>query len=213
RPVVGQILGGPNGFVATGVGSDDGKNQGRVWHSTDGMNWDEPDLALFDALVVGSLVATSTAYFLVAQPNLDRADAPEGPPMLYRSTDGTLWVEVGPAPATVHGLGALGDLLVAQLLTSELTPTADGSKTATTGLATSPDGINWTPAEVDGFDPNAMSTFDMQVVTGGGRSFMRSIGPGSESRVWSSRDGTSWSQLPDPPISGLLTATDRALVI
>ncbi|MGI9029718.1 MAG: sigma factor-like helix-turn-helix DNA-binding protein [Ilumatobacteraceae bacterium] len=66
RSAVAGVVSGPTGFVATGMGFDDGRNQGRVWFSRDGMAWEEPAFDLFDAKAVGLPAATSEAFYVVA---------------------------------------------------------------------------------------------------------------------------------------------------
>ncbi|MTA14118.1 MAG: hypothetical protein F2534_16080, partial [Actinobacteria bacterium] len=92
RSQVTKAIAGPVGFVAIGMGFDDGANQGRVWFSVDGSIWEEPALGVFDTLAVWGVAATSEAYFVLASPNPDRVAA--GDPELYRSTDGRSWLPV-----------------------------------------------------------------------------------------------------------------------
>lgn len=203
---VEAVVSGPNGFVATGMGLDDGKNWGRVWHSTDGVTWTEPAIDLFGARWVGTPVATATAYFVIAWPNTDRADAPEGV-SLFRSADGETWQSVAPADG-LQLLGVAGDRLVAMWAGtpgSSSDGTIDPATTApspTTELRVSLDGVEWVPAVFEDGTPK-YATYGW-TVSAGGRSYLNGFADGNDLTVWESENGLEWHRLAALPMEGIL---------
>lgn len=195
---VDAVVSGPNGFVATGMGLDDGKNWGRVWHSTDGVTWTEPAVDVFGARWVGVPVATPTAYFVIAGPNPDRADAPTGT-SLFHSLDGEDWQPVATADG-LQLLGAAGDRLVA--VWTEAMPASDGVDPNTTvpmprtEVRVSFDGINWAPAMFTEGAPDV--TVFGWTIAAGGRTYLNGE-VDAELVIWESMDGLEWHRLPAPP--------------
>lgn len=209
---VDAAVAGPAGFVATGVGLGDGMNWGRVWHSADGVSWTEPAVDVFGARWVGAPVATSTAYYLIAGPNSDRADTPADT-SIFRSVDGENWQPVGLADG-LQLLGAAGDLLVAAWTGATPALTTDASQPSPdlplppTELRVSVDGINWTAAVLVDSAPGF--AFYGWIVTAGGRYYLIEGYDGLV--VWESIDGLEWRKLPTPP-QGLLTTLGDAVAI
>ena len=213
RSSVTGIVAGPGGFVATGMGFDGQRNQGRVWFSTDGLSWTEPALDLFDALVVSRPVATSTAFYVAAATNADRTpqDEGEGQPsladaFLYRSVDGVSWERWGaPLGELPVGLAGVGD----GLLRTAWSPDRDELVPWW-----SADGASWSRAQFSDervglpLDRNAVTVDGIHYV-GGRRSTARQAGLD----IWSSRDGSIWERLPSPPAEGALTAAAGDLVL
>lgn len=210
RSQVTQAVAGPAGFVAVGMGFDDGRNQGRVWYSTDGHSWEEPALDLFDAKVIDTVAATSDAYFVVAYTNTDRLGLGEGAnpadAQLFRSIDGRNWEPWGDPWGEAQVIGGVGGALLRS-------PSQSGS------LEWSADGITWTAAEfpdsgVDGSYFNLRGglayTADAIYLTGS------TTDPSDEFSfaVWSSDDnGRSWHQLTAPPGLGTIATVPDGVVM
>lgn len=213
RSGVEAAVAGPTGFVATGMGLDDGKNWGRVWHSADGMTWSEPAVDVFGARWVGAPVATSTAYYVIAGPNTDRADAPTDT-SVFRSVDGENWQPVGVADG-LQLLGAAGDRLVAVWTGATPAFTTDASQPSPdlplppTELRVSVDGINWTAAVLVDSAPG-FAHYGW-IVTAGGRYYLNEGYDGLV--VWESADGREWRRLPSPPQGVLATLGDSAAIV
>lgn len=126
RSHVSQVVAGPGGFVATGIGFDGGQNQGRVWFSSDGRTWVEPAPTLFHPIQnLHPLVGTGKGYFVFGAAENPRSEVPM-PPKLYRSPNGVDWEELphpgGPdatAPLILWGAsGRLYSVIDAQLRAS-----------------------------------------------------------------------------------------------
>jgi hypothetical protein len=205
RSQVAAVTAGPGGFVATGMGFDDGRNQGRVWYSPDGLVWQEPALELFDAKSVGLPVALGDAYYVVAQSNPDRLGRTEGTPgpadaQLYRSTDGLTWEPWGEPWGDAGSLASTGRVLLRSAGVGSLQWSDDGLIWNT---ATFPDGA------VDG------AGFDMWtggVIHDADTAYLRGF-VGDEFVVWSSTNGSEWHQLPAPPAGGNIAAVPDGLII
>lgn len=204
RSQVSRVTAGPAGFVAIGMGFDDGKNQGRVWHSTDGFTWDEPAFERFEAKGVSSVAATADAYFVLAGTNPDRlglGEAGVSPDVqLFRSTDGRRWEPWGDLWAESGGMTSAGGVL---LRSSEI-----GS------LEWSADGLGWAAATFTGVPPQG-ADFDMHV--GGvahrdGVAYLRGF-DAERFVVWSSTDGRTWERLPTPPAGGSIAVVPDGIVV
>jgi hypothetical protein len=210
---VDAVVSGPAGFVATGVGLADGKNWGRVWHSTDGLTWTESAVDLFGARWVSTPVATTTAYFVIAGPNTDRADAPADT-SLFRSVDGETWQPIGPADG-LQLLGVAGDRLVAvatgapQGFSSDTSGPSTTAPMPATGLKVSSDGITWASAAFPDGLPE-FTTFGW-VVAAGGRFYLDGLA--DDRVVWESTDGLEWHHLPALPAQGVLATLGDAPAI
>lgn len=212
---VEAVVSGPNGFVATGMGLEDGKNWGRVWHSTDGVTWTEPAVDVFGARWVGTPIATSTGYFVIAWPNTDRADAPVGV-SLFHSIDGENWQSIAPADG-LQLLGVAGDRLVAMWTGAPATSsggTIDPATTApspTTELRVSLDGVEWVPAVFEDGTPQ-FATYGW-TVSAGGRSYLNGFANADDLAVWESENGLEWHRLPALPDVGILSTLGDAPAI
>ena len=203
RSQVAKVVAGPAGFVAIGMGFDDGRNQGRVWHSSDGLVWDEPAFDLFDPKGVGSITATADAYFVVAGTNPDRLGLGEGASspdlQLFRSTNGRNWEPWGEPWGNSGAVASTDDVIL---------------RTSEPGLLEwSADGVEWTTATFpDG--PVDGAYFDMfgGAVQDGDIAYLRGF-VADEFAVWSSTDGRSWQQLPTPPAGGTIAAVPDGIVM
>lgn len=194
RSQVSGITAGPGGFVATGMGFDDGRNQGRVWFSTDGTTWGEPALDVFDAKAVSAPAATSEAFYVVAQTNQDRLpNSHEGDPsvpdaQLYRSVGGRSWSPIGSSLGNLPQLGAAGDTLLR----------VDNSR----DLSWSVDGLTWTPATFPASPPDLVSLGDGNgLPPGPGPWYLYGIRNGNPA-LWRSDDAHTWTEIPAPPGGG-----------
>ncbi|MFT3852282.1 MAG: hypothetical protein QM733_06050 [Ilumatobacteraceae bacterium] len=203
RSQANGVTAGPGGFVATGMGFDDERNQGRVWFSPDGLTWEEPALDVFDAKAVGAPAATSEAFYVIAVTNPDRLpNSHEGDPVpndahLYRSVDGRTWERWGDVLSHIDRIAAAGDTLL-RLDAGSL-------------LFWSVDGLTWTPATV----PEAPAFIGL----GDGNAFTPGPGPwyifGSRDDgpvLWQSDDARTWTEIPAPPGGGRPVPTDDGLV-
>ena len=218
-----SLVAGPTGFVAVGIGFEDGRNVGRVWFSADGSSWQEPALAVFDAWSVAQVTATSTAFYVTAAPNPDRSeDDAAGPSKIFRSPDGIAWTDIGPAPGNGY-LMAAGDLLLSIGYTvpppsTNSSVVADSPSTASRATSTvlmSQDGVIWLPA-----------TTDADLVSPGmiGNMFVRSdhawyldvFDPADPTQTWhvsATTDGRSWTRVSDPPFGGPLIGVPGGVII
>lgn len=197
---IGSIAAGPGGFVATGLGFDDfSDGQGRVWFSSDGVNWTEPAHDLFAPQGVGNVVATPDAYWLYATPTPPTEGSPPEPSQLYRSNNGTDWSPVGEQTDHSANLLAIDDVL--------LQAGDDG------GIATSTDGLTWSPALLDTRSVSSEPAyFDDRLAEVDGTFYIRSWTATGTWAMWSTTTGTSWTELPTPQTPGRLTGTDTALL-
>lgn len=207
RSQVSDITGGPTGFVAVGLGVDDGKNQGRVWFSPDGLSWQEPALAQFDTMSIGSVVATTTAFYVLAFPNTDRVAS--GPGVLYSSADGITWTPLGNPPGS---LDVVGDLLVSISDEHPATTTAQGILITDQLMQVSTDGATWTSATFVGADPTEQMSFPATPIVHSNTlhyvmTTESTAGTNVVTRIWSTADGRTWTPLPEPPILGPLIGT------
>ena len=191
------LVAGPAGFVATGMGLQPGRNDGRVWFSANGATWVEVQYQTFEAMGLAAPVATSNAFWIAAVPNRDRSDAPDVPGQLYRSTDGINWASVG-APADGVELGSV--LAAGPLLFAE-----DISRPGT--VIVSRDGRNWHAAA--GLGPMTMHTATYV----GGVAYLLGLAPGGAFDLWSTTDGTDWRQLSAPPDPGQLFELGGSLAV
>ena len=85
---ISSIAAGPGGFVAVGLGFDGDltAGQGRVWFSTDGVTWAEPDRDLFAPQGIYMVAATSHGYYLYATPTPPTEGSPAEPAQLSPAT-------------------------------------------------------------------------------------------------------------------------------
>ena len=200
RSQVTKAIAGPVGFVAIGMGFDDGANQGRVWFSVDGSIWEEPALGVFDTLAVWGVAATSEAYFVLASPNPDRVAA--GDPELYRSTDGRSWLPVeADLPRDPQIGSAAGGLVMT------------GGEPGQLVLRWSADGESWADAAID---LSQTGLVDLQLANDADAevSYLRGMrSDGEELQIFSSVDGRNWSLLPAPPIAGAFAASANGLTL
>ncbi|MEQ1699852.1 MAG: hypothetical protein ABMA25_07075 [Ilumatobacteraceae bacterium] len=205
RSNVDAVVAGPNGFVATGMGLDDGKNWGGLWHSIDGVTWTEVIGPNFGASSLGAPVATTSAYYVISWP-VQRSGTFAHSPMLFSSVDGTDWLPLAPADG-LQLLGAVGDLLVAvttgagQGLDGDTAGPSTTAPVPPTEVLVSVDGVTWTPALFKDGVPE-FTTFGW-IVSAGGRSYLNGVS--SDLIVWESTDGMEWHQVPAPPEQGVLT--------
>lgn len=204
RSQVSRVAFGPAGFVAIGMGFDEGKNQGRVWHSADGITWDEPAFELFESRSVMSVAATADSYFVLAGTNPDRlglGEAGVSPDVrLYRSTDGRSWEPWGDLWGESGGMTSAGGVL---LRSPEI-----GS------LEWSADGLDWAAATFTDVPPQN-GFFDMEpggVAHGDGIAFLRGF-DAERFVVWSSTDGRTWDRLPSPPAGGSMAIVPGGVVV
>jgi hypothetical protein len=203
RSQVSRVVAGPSGFVAIGMGFDDGRNQGRVWHSTDGLVWDEPAFDLFDSRSVSGVAATSDAHYVIAGTNPDRLGLGEGASspdvQLFRSTNGRSWEPWGEPWGYAGAVAAADDVLL---------------RSPEVGmLEWSIDGLDWTSASFTDV-PVDDAYFD---ILGGvtqidETAYLRGF-TADKFTVWSSTDGRSWQQLPTPPDGGAIAAVPDGLVM
>jgi hypothetical protein len=203
RSQVSRVVAGPGGFVAIGMGFDDGQNQGRVWHSSDGLTWEEPAFDLFDSKQVGSIAATAEAYFVVAGTNPDRLGLGEGASspdiQLFRSADGTRWEPWGEPWGNNGDVTSTDNVLL---------------RSPEPGLLEwSADGIEWSIAAF-GDSPVDGAYFDVWggVIRDGETAYLRGFAA-DEVAVWSSTDGRSWQQLPTPPAGGTIAGVPGGIVL
>ena len=194
RSLVSKVTSGPVGFVATGMGFDDGANQGRVWFSADGVIWEEPALDIFDALSVYGPAATADAYFVLAFPNADRL--PVGSGQMYRSFDGRSWEPVG-APITEPS--ALGNANGGLLLASP------------PNLRWSADGQVWTDATID-LSNTGLLDVELPNDPTADVSYIRGLSS-SDLQIFESVDGLTWTMLPTPPLGGPVATTPAGLTV
>jgi hypothetical protein len=185
------------------MGFDDGRNQGRVWHSTDGLVWDEPAFDLFEPMGVSSVAATVDAYFVVAGTNPDRLGPGEGASspdlQLFRSTDGIRWEPWGEPWGNSGAVTSTVGLLL---------------RSPEPGLLEwSADGVGWTAATFSHGTVND-AYFDTSggVVQDGDTAYLRGF-VADQFAVWSSTDGRSWQQLPTPPGGGTIAAVPEGIVM
>ncbi len=200
RSQVTKAITGPRGFVAIGMGFDDGAKQGRVWFSADGRTWEEPALDVFDALQVMGVAATRDAYFVVAYPNPDRAPAAE--PQLFRSNDGRSWLPVDVDLPRSSQIGSAGGGIVVA-----------GGESGGFVLRWSADGESWTDAAID---LSQTGLVDLQLPNDADAevSYLRGIRSDREElQIFSSVDGRNWSLLPAPPIAGAFTVSTNGLTM
>lgn len=205
RSQVWGVVSGPGGFVATGMGFDDGKNQGRVWFSPDGLSWVEPALEVFDAEAVGYPAATRDAFFVVAQSNTDRLGLGEGAAapndaQLFRSVDGQRWEPWGDPWGAGGSLASTSDVLLRQQPDRP--------------LEWSPDGLTWAPTSL-GAETNNGLFLDLGhegVIHGEGATYLRGE-DGQEFVIWSSTDGQLWEALPAPPAGGSVASVPDGLIV
>lgn len=209
RSSVDSIVANTLGFVATGMGFDDGRNQGRVWHSADGMSWTEPAFDLFDAKAVFGTAASDDAFYVLAATNADRTPQNEGEGIgsledaqIYRSTDGITWSPWGQENATTMGIAASGDHLLRQTAPNRLEWTTDGD---TWTASTFSDGAD----DITLLDVNSSGLIDGEVT------YLRGFrGDANTFTVWASRDhGQTWDELPPPPAGGFMVQTPDGLLI
>lgn len=205
RSQVVAVVAGPTGFVAIGMGFDDAQNQGRVWHSPDGLAWEEPALDLFDPKTVEGLAATDDAYFVLAGTNPDRlglGEAAVSPDrQLFRSTDGRNWEPWGGPWGESGGVASTGEVLLRR------SPPPGP-------VEWSIDGQDWTAATFsDG--PVGDAFFDVStggVVQADGITYLRGFA-GTKSTVWSSSNGREWDRLPTPPAGGTVASVPGGIVV
>ena len=224
----------PSRFVA--VGGEYGgasRQHGAAWTSTDGISWRRATLTdpgdwMRDVVVGGpGLVAVGTG---VGVGELPRA-------AIWTSPDGTLWTRVpdGPlfenamASAVVTGPGGL------IAVGSVIDPTSGALRPT---VWTSRDGLAWRAAQVSGdplpsgppqaFEGSLMT--DVIRLAGGwlavGSSLdIRTDGALINAAMWTSRDGATWTRLPDEPVfqggisssfgfgAGIVTQKDGEVVV
>ena len=204
RSQVTGLSAGPGGFVATGMGFDDGRNQGRVWFSLDGSSWSEPALDVFDAKsMVGAPAATSQAYYVVAATNADRLpNSHEGDPApsssrLYRSVDGHIWSPWGDQIGSIQQIAAAGNTLLRLDMDNQ--------------LYWSSDGLSWNATVIPGHPT--------LVTLGDGNAFSPGIGPwyiygerNNAPALWQSTDAKTWTEIAAPPGGGRPAATSAGLI-
>jgi len=219
-------------FVAVGVeyGGASGQH-GAAWTSTDGISWRRATLTdpgdwMRDIVVGGpGLVAVGTGVG-----ELQRA-------AIWTSPDGSLWtlVEDGPlfehaaASAVVAGPGGL------VAVGNQIEPTTGALRPM---AWTSDDGLGWRAAQVTGdpppsgppqaFEGSLMA--DVIRLAGGWLAVgsdldIRTDGALINAAMWTSRDGASWTRLPDEPVfqggissgfgfgAGIVTQKDGEVVV
>ncbi len=196
RSEVSDIVAGPGGFVATGLGFDNGQNQGRVWFTVDGQLWEEPAFELFDTKLVGPVAATADAFYVVAITNADRTPEDEGEAnptvgdsQLYRSADGRNWEPWGEPIQRPYDIAATADTLL---------------RTAVSGFEWSPDGLEWSEVSLESSGDVVGQISSGPLVTGD-PNYLHGFDDGSFT-IWTSTDGRSWSKLPEPPTMGFVVA-------
>jgi hypothetical protein len=200
RSQVWKAIAGPVGFVAIGMGFDDGANQGRVWFSVDGSVWEEPALGVFDTLAVWGVAATSEAYFVLASPNPDRVAA--GDPGLYRSTDGRTWLPVETDLPRDPRIGSAAGGLV-----------MTGGEPGQFVLRWSADGESWADAAID-LSQTDLIDLELPNDADAEVSYLRGLSSDlGELQIFSSVDGRNWSLLPAPPIGGPFAASANGLTL
>jgi len=204
RSQVAGIVSGPGGFVATGMGFDDSRNQGRVWFTTDGENWVEPAFELFDTKTVGLPAATSTAFYVMAATNTDRTSANEGEDQpyvenaqLYRSTDGLDWEPWGEPMGDFVDLAATGDTLL---------------RSSGAGLEWSVDGLDWSAAAIESDNELEAMQLGGAPLVAGTPSFLHGF-DGGVFTIWTSSDGRSWTKLPTPPAWGFVVSQPQGTLL
>lgn len=200
RSQVTKVITGPTGFVAIGMGFDDGANQGRVWFSADGTMWEEPALDVFDALIVSGVAATRDAYFVLAEPNADRVPAAD--PLLFRSNDGKNWQPLDADLPRNPQIGSAGGGIVLA-----------GGDSGGIVLRWSADGETWADAAID-LSQTGLIDLELPNDADAAVSYLRGIRSDREElQIFASVDGLSWSLLPAPPVGGLFAASADALTL
>lgn len=209
RSSVESIVANAHGFVATGMGFDDGRNQGRVWHSADGLSWSEPAFDVFDTKAVFGSAASDDAFFVLAATNADRTPQNEGEGtgtlddvQIYRSADGITWLPWGEPDSSIMGIATSGNHLLRQTAPNRLEWSTDGD---TWMISEFPDGGN----DITLLDVNASG------LIAGDVTYLRGFrGDTNTFAIWASRDdGRSWTELPTPPAGGFVVETPTGLLI
>lgn len=211
RSTVTGIVAGPTGFVATGVGYDDQRNQGRVWFSPDGLTWQEPALDVFDTLVVSNPIATSTAFYVAAATNTDRTSDDEGEAQLtlpdaylYRSEDGFTWQRWGESLGELPLIAAAGDGVLRYTRPNSDRDPRDPVERPKWWSA---DGSSWSRAAFEGDDVGSVGLLidEFDAIAVAGTTYVAGYlhtDQGGEFGFWSSADGLAWERLPEPPGPG-----------
>lgn len=206
RSTVEAVVAGPSGFVATGFGTDDGRNQGRVWFSADGEVWSEPAFEVFETLRVSDPISTRDAYFVLASTNLDRLpDGPSDPSLvaesnIYRSIDGETWTKWGDAQDRLLSIAPAGKSVIRQ--------TFEGS------IEWSQDGVQWTRSSFDPIGGDAaVPALVAKVIEIGPEVYLWGSADGLVT-VWRSvDDGISWAEVASPPGGGLVWNNGGTLTV
>ena len=215
------VVAGPTGFVAVGIGFEDGRNVGRVWFSADGSSWQEPALDVFDAWSVAQVTATSTAFYVTAAPNPDRSEGDPAPPArIFRSADGIAWTDIGLAPGNAQ-LRAVGNVLLSignttsTVTNSSVEPDLTSAPRPSSAVLTSTDGINWQQATTDA-DLASPPMVGNSLVNSDHAWYLDVFDPADVTRSWhvaTTTDGTSWTRVTDPPFGGPLIGLPGGVII
>lgn len=215
RSAVDSIVANSHGFVAIGMGFDDGRNQGRVWHSPDGVTWTEPAIDTFDAKTVLGAAANDDAFYVLAATNADRTPEQEGEGtvhlpdvQIYRSTDGIDWSPWGEPNGGTMSIAAAGDVVLRQ------------TQTEPDRIEWSTNGESWTVSEFPEGDDVALlgvpglagnddlGAMDGEVI------YLPGFDGAGNFVIWASIDrGRSWDRLPPPPTGGVVVEVPGGLLV
>lgn len=218
RSAVDSIVANSHGFVAIGMGFDDGRNQGRVWHSPDGVTWAEPAFDMFDAKTVLGATASDDAFYVLAATNADRTPDQEGEGtvhlpdvQIYRSTDGIEWSPWGEPNVATMNIAAAGDVVLRQ------------TQTEADRIEWSTDGEAWSASEFPEGDDVVLlglgmlvSDADPTLIDSGVIYLPGFVGDVSDDGfvIWASTDhGRSWHRLPAPPTGGAVVDVPGGVIV
>jgi hypothetical protein len=148
---VDDVTATSSGFIAVGFGgldgdTYDGRRQGIVWTSADGINWAESADASLRNVTPQRIVVRGADYFiagyLTACPQLSEeecTDVPQAGNAIFHSTDGVAWQMLAQLPDMQYGL--IDDMLVAADRLVIFGESADENFTGTVWQST--DGATW----------------------------------------------------------------------
>ena len=187
--VMKDIAAGGPGYVAVGtIGGEQAEHlvQGIVWISNDGLSWERIpfDEEVFGLSQLEHIVATGSGLVVVGNSCSEEFCGT----ITWTSADGRTWSRHTPLPQeSFMGRPAVGG----PGLVAPVRVPFDTEQLAT--IYTSPDGVAWSPAEVE------LSEFysSVQAIITSGSGLVAVGYDGGDGAVWTSGDGLVWDRVPD----------------